>query len=128
MKTATLKFRFTGLSVLALLVLLFGACEKNSDFHTDLALDNETIIVPKDSITSKVIVYSDTNWKVELENPEMVDWLSLSPDEPVASVTGKGRDYFQFTAKTNLSGEIRYGTLVIATQSSKKTLVIRQNR
>lgn len=106
--------------------LLLSSCEKDHSFITDLALNNELIIIPKEQITSRVIVFSNTNWKVEIENPESASWISLSPDEHVTSVNGSGQSYFQFTAKENTSGKIREAIFIIATKNSRKTLMIQQ--
>lgn len=124
----TKRLRVVIVPIALLLLIVSNACEQDNEFRTDLALSNETIIIPKDRFSSKVVVYSDTDWKVEVENPESDDWLSLSPEERITSVTGSGRNYFEFTAQENLSGDFREGSFIITTQSSRKTLVIRQNR
>lgn len=103
------------------------SCERNDVFSTDLALNNDTIRISSDSITSNVIVFSNTNWNVEMEDPEATLWLSLSSDEQLNNYSGSGQSYFQFTAKKNVNSSIRYGTFIITTVNSRKTLVIRQN-
>jgi hypothetical protein len=109
------------------LLLANISCERNDVFSPDLALNNDTIRISRDSITSNVIVFSNTNWTVELEDPEATPWLSLSPNEQLNNYSGSGQSYFQFTAKKNGNSSIRYGTFIITTVNSKKTLVIRQN-
>lgn len=113
--------------LLTCLLLANISCERNDVFSPDLALNNDTIKISSDSITSNVIVFSNTNWNVELEDPDTTPWLSLSPNEQLNNYSGNGRSYFQFTAKKNENGLIRYGTFIITTVNSKKTLVIRQN-
>lgn len=109
------------------LLLANISCERNDVFSPDLALNNDTIRISSDSITSNVIVFSNTNWNVELEDPDATPWLSLSPNEQLNNYSGSGQSYFQFTAKKNGNSSIRYGTFIITTVNSKKTLVIRQN-
>lgn len=105
---------------------VFISCTENEVFRTNLALDNDTIHVSRNGISSKVIVYSDAKWKVELEEPDNTTWLSLSPDEKTYTINGKGTDYFQFTTQDNTTSVVRFGVFIISTNENSKRLVIRQ--
>jgi len=115
-------------SVLSLLFVSMSSCEKEEIFLPDLALNTDTISITRDELISKVLIYSNTNWSVEIEDPESSNWLTLPDSENLIAYNGSGTNYFLFKAEANAENEIRYGTFIIKTATSRKTLVIIQNR
>jgi len=121
------------LSILLYIVVLASAlsmssCEKEEVFSPNLALNTDTLSITKDEITSNVLIFSNTSWRVEIEDAQNTEWLTLLNSDSLTIYNGSGRSYFQFKAEANDNNVIRYGTFVIKTAQNRKTLVVVQNR
>lgn len=107
--------------------LAFVSCERTDIFNPDLALNNSTIRISKEEMTSKVIVFSNTDWSVRINGD--APWLTLvNGENPVEEYTGSGRDYFYFKAQYNDTGADRSAELSISTASETKTIVVIQQK
>lgn len=115
------------LFVTAMLVMFFcnQSCEKSTEFTTELAMDNDTIAMPKVSKTTRARVYSNTNWKAVLENSE-ADWISLT-DENLKEVSLSGNDYIIINTTTNETGAVRKETIIVSTKNKTHRLTIKQS-
>lgn len=115
------------LFVIVVLITFFlnQSCENLTEFTTELAMDNDTIVMPKVSKITRARVYSNTNWKAVLENPE-ADWISLT-DENLKEVSLSGNDYIIINTTTNETGAIRRETIIVSTKNKTHRLTIKQS-
>ncbi|ATL46968.1 hypothetical protein COR50_07095 [Chitinophaga caeni] len=67
-------------------ILCLYACRKEEDvkFVTDLAIDSRIVRMPANADTTRIIIYSEGNWNLEVTEP--VEWLHLME----SSGNGKG--------------------------------------
>ena len=111
-----------------LVTLCFVSCERQDVFDPDLALNNSTIRVSKEEFTSKVIVFSNTEWTVRLTNSD-AQWITLvDGEDPVDEFTGKGREYFYFKVQYNDTGADRSAEISVSTASTTKKVVVVQQK
>lgn len=124
------KIKFLIFPIIAVVTMAWtlSGCEKDDVFETDLALNTDTLRITKDEITTNVLVFSNTNWDVEVQDADYAWWLTLPESDDLRTLNGSGTSYFRLKAETNGDDMIRYGTLVIKTATSNKKLVVVQDR
>lgn len=106
-------------------IITFSSCEQETGFTTELALNNDSIYVPKDTKTTRIIVFSDRSWTV-IKEDSTIHWITLSKDS-LERTSGKGNGSFLVNIKTNESNAIRMATLIISTENESHRLTLRQD-
>lgn len=106
-------------------VISFTSCEPDMGFKTELALNNDSIYLPKVTKTTRVLVFSDRKWTV-IKEDTTTNWITLTVDS-LNTTSGSGNGSFLVNVKTNDSNLIRMATLVISTENKSHRLTFRQD-
>ncbi|GAB3012858.1 hypothetical protein GCM10027051_15020 [Niabella terrae] len=102
-----------------LVFLLIAGCKKEDTvFNTDLALDSRFIIFNAPADTTKIVVYSDHAWVMELK--ETAPWLKIQKG------SGNGTEYAIVSVTENLSDFPRAATLLFKAGDKSDTLKLGQ--
>lgn len=107
-------------TLLAVIVLLLTACRKKEDyqFTTDLGLDTRVIRLQANADTTRIIVYSEGDWR--METADETDWVSFQ----VAS--GSGKDD-AMVAVTDNNGQLpRMAKLIVRAGGKTDTIRLQQ--
>lgn len=120
-----IKFFPTVIIIVIITVTGLQSCEPDTGFTTELALNNDSIFMPKVAKITRVLVFSDRNWDVVKED-STIEWMTLTIDS-LNTTSGNGNGSFLVNVETNNSGLIRMATLIISTENKSHRLTFKQD-
>lgn len=116
------------ITIIPLIITFFAliGCEPSYEFNPELALNNDSVFLPDTAITTRILVFSNTSWKVEKEDTTM-HWITLTTDS-LEMTSGSGNGSFLVNVTANEESALRMMTLVISTKNKLHRLTFKQKK